>query len=82
MSDDKAPRCEEALRHLGRYLDGELPGDELAAIAHHLADCYPCADRASFEGQVRALVRRVCAPEHPPSTLIVRVRARLNEISR
>lgn len=70
--------CSDALHDLQRYLDGELPDTDLATIRHHLAACYPCADRATFEEQLRALIRDRCA-ESAPSQLVERIRMRLDE---
>jgi mycothiol system anti-sigma-R factor len=68
--------CQEALERLEAYLDGELPHTELSEIKHHLTACYPCTDRASFEEQVRALLRRDCT-DVAPSSLLGRIRVRL-----
>jgi mycothiol system anti-sigma-R factor len=68
--------CAEALKDLELFLDGELPAAELTRIQGHLADCYPCADRATFEEQLRALVRDKCA-EHAPPELVDQIRQRL-----
>jgi mycothiol system anti-sigma-R factor len=68
--------CAEALERLEAYLDGELPEERVADLADHLRACHPCADRSSFEEQLRNLVRRRCV-DHAPSDLVDRVRARL-----
>jgi len=68
--------CAKALEDLERYLDGELPDTDLDQIRTHLADCYPCTDRVTFEEQLRALVRERCA-ERAPATLIEQIRERL-----
>lgn len=74
--DAPGGNCAKALEDLERYLDGELPDADLSQIRSHLAECYPCADRASFEEQLRALVRDRCA-ERAPAALIDQIRARL-----
>jgi mycothiol system anti-sigma-R factor len=68
--------CTDALERLEAYLDGELPETRVADLSEHLRACYPCADRLTFEEQLRNLVRRGCV-EHAPSDLADRVRARL-----
>jgi anti-sigma factor (TIGR02949 family) len=73
---DCGPECQEALVRLEAYLDGELPHTQLSEIKEHLTACYPCTDRASFEEQIRALVRRECT-EVAPSALVGRIRLRL-----
>jgi anti-sigma factor (TIGR02949 family) len=60
-------RCEEALRHLAAFLDGELEPDERAGVEHHLDACRSCYSRAEFErrlqSQLADLGRREPAPE-------------------
>ena len=74
-SDDG--RCDQALADLERYLDGELPASDVSRIQQHLSACYPCTERASFAEQVRAIVRQGCS-DQAPSTLVTRIRARLD----
>lgn len=77
--DAPGGNCAKALEDLERYLDGELPDADLDEIRGHLADCYPCADRATFAEQLRALVRDRCA-ERAPEALVDRIRERLRTI--
>lgn len=78
--DGTAGECAEALEQLELYLDGELPGGDLGRIRQHLSACYPCADRATFEEQLRALVRDRCAESAPPD-LHAAILRRLDEMS-
>ncbi len=71
-------RCQRALEQLEAYLDGELPEAAVGDVREHLADCYPCTDRATFEEQLRAIVRRDCLDEAPPQ-LLDRIRAHLRD---
>lgn len=71
-SDD----CQKALARLEEFLDGELADADIEDIRQHLSHCYPCADRASFEEQLRAVIRRGCVESVPP-TLISRIESRL-----
>jgi len=64
--------CAAVLERLDLYLDGELPPDELDALAEHIDVCFPCADRATFGEQLRALVRVGCA-EQAPARLRTRI---------
>lgn len=70
--------CNDALTQLEAYLDGELPGVDIEQISEHLTMCYPCTDRATFEEQLRAIVRRDCV-EHAPESLLDRIREHLTE---
>jgi mycothiol system anti-sigma-R factor len=74
---DCSAECQEALQQLERFLDGELPNDRVHEVKQHLTDCYPCTDRATFEEQLRAIVRRECV-EHAPPQLLQSIRARLS----
>lgn len=68
--------CQEALAQLELLLDGELPEDRVEQVREHLTACYPCTDRATFEEQLRAIVRRDCI-EHAPDSLVTRIQTRL-----
>jgi mycothiol system anti-sigma-R factor len=74
---DCSAECQEALQQLERFLDGELPSERVHEVKQHLTDCYPCTDRATFEEQLRAIVRRECV-EHAPPQLLDSIRARLS----
>jgi mycothiol system anti-sigma-R factor len=70
--------CQQALAELERFLDGELPNSEIGRVSEHLAACYPCTDRATFEEQLRAVVRRGCV-DAAPADLVDRIRITLDE---
>ena len=59
MSSERVLTCEEALRFLAAYLDGELDAAWEADIETHLSRCRSCYSRADFEkrlkGQLAAL---------------------------
>lgn len=59
--------CNETLRELYQYLDGELTDDDRANIARHLHDCSPCLEAFDFEAELRAVVRNRCADQAPES---------------
>jgi anti-sigma factor (TIGR02949 family) len=69
MTDDTGGRirCEEALRRLGAYLDGELGPHDRTDVERHLDACRSCYSRAEFERrlqvQLATLGRREPAPE-------------------
>jgi mycothiol system anti-sigma-R factor len=76
MSDD----CGEILLRLERYLDGECPSQVERLVRQHLLDCPPCFDRADFQREVRELIASKCR-ETAPSSLLLRVLARLEQMS-
>lgn len=57
--------CSEVKERLSAYHDGELPPEEAAQVAAHLADCSSCAEElASFE-HLSGLSRRLTDPPVP-----------------
>jgi anti-sigma factor (TIGR02949 family) len=72
--------CEEVLRSIERFLDGELSEDVRADVAEHLGRCGPCMDRAEFRRRLKALLASRCRSE-APEELFARVRALLDDPS-
>lgn len=64
--------CAELLAKLEAYLDGALEGDSRDELEQHIAECFPCADRASLERQLRTLIKTSCV-ENAPATLRARI---------
>lgn len=75
---DCGAECREALERLELLLDGELPEHRVEEVRRHLTACYPCTERATFEEQVRVIVRDRCV-EHAPDALVERIQARLSQ---
>lgn len=48
--------CEDALRLLAAYLDGELHPDSGEELERHLDTCRSCYSRAEFEKRLKAHV--------------------------
>jgi mycothiol system anti-sigma-R factor len=59
--------CEEALRTLYTYLDGELTSERRIAIQRHLSECSPCLEAFDFEAELKTLVARSCRDQVPDS---------------
>jgi mycothiol system anti-sigma-R factor len=59
--------CEEALRTLYIYLDGELTLERRTAIKQHLSECAPCLQAFDFETELKSLVARSCRDQVPES---------------
>jgi len=56
MTDERVLTCEEALRFLAEYLDGQLEQAEDRDVEGHLARCRSCYSRAEFEKQLKQQV--------------------------
>lgn len=65
--NSKTLNCEEALRALVAFLDGELPPDARQDVHRHLETCQSCYSRAEFERrlaeQLASLGRHAPEPE-------------------
>ena len=59
--------CNETLRELYLYLDGELTDSDRVHIQQHLDDCSPCLEAFDFEAELRLVVRNRCVDQVPES---------------
>lgn len=67
--------CDEVLRDLDLYLDGELPAGRAEVVERHLSTCSPCLARRDFRRRVIEIVREKCrTAAEPPANLHVRIR--------
>jgi anti-sigma factor (TIGR02949 family) len=73
--------CEEALRLLAVFLDGELPAGPYTAVEQHLEVCRGCYSRAEFERRLKAEIGRV-RREDVSSDFQARVRGILDSFTR
>ena len=73
--------CEEALRLLAVFLDGELPDGSHTAVEQHLEVCRGCYTRAEFERRLKAEIGRV-RREDVSSDFQARVRGILDSFTR
>jgi len=79
--DDCGPHCEETLKEIEAFLDGELDPALSQEITHHLSDCNPCMQRAEFRKHVKSLVHEKCAEREVPAELSERIHALLHSPS-
>jgi anti-sigma factor (TIGR02949 family) len=73
--------CDEALRLLAVFLDGELPSGPHTAVEQHLEVCRGCYSRAEFERRLKAEIGRV-RREEVSSGFQARVRGILDSFTR
>jgi mycothiol system anti-sigma-R factor len=69
------PICEETLKELERFLDGELTQEIRVEIEHHLSDCHPCTRKAEFRRHVKVIIATKCTEHEVPAELRERIRA-------
>lgn len=63
------PNCEETLKEIERFLDGELDALTEGQVTHHLSDCNPCLGRAEFRRHLKDLVHEKCTEQTLPPGL-------------
>jgi anti-sigma factor (TIGR02949 family) len=67
--------CDEVLRDLDLYLDGELPPARARVVERHLSTCSPCLARSDFRRKLAEVIRRKCmTADEPPESLHIRIR--------
>ena len=59
--------CNETLRELYGFLDGELTEDVREHIRRHLDECSPCLAAFDFQAELRLVIRNRCCDEVPES---------------
>ena len=70
--------CDEAVRKLYEFLDGELTDVRRQEIAEHLDRCGPCVDVFGFESELRHVIARKCQ-DRVPDELVARVAHAIRE---
>jgi anti-sigma factor (TIGR02949 family) len=71
--------CEDALRQVQEYLDGEVQVVSKAQIKQHFEVCSRCYPHLNFEKAYREAMRRAAAGEAAPPALRAKVAALLAE---
>jgi anti-sigma factor (TIGR02949 family) len=71
--------CEDALRLVHEYLDGELEGVSPSEVAAHFEVCRGCYPQLRLERAFREAMRRACADECAPPALRAKVERLLAE---
>jgi mycothiol system anti-sigma-R factor len=61
--------CNETLRELESFLDGELTEQALATIRTHLEGCLDCYQAFDFHAELKAVIAAKCQEQMPPGLL-------------
>jgi mycothiol system anti-sigma-R factor len=73
--------CQQVLREIELYLDGELDGSMHLEVHEHLVRCGPCMDHSEFKRHLKELLKAKCGCGDVPPELMARVRAMLGDPS-
>jgi mycothiol system anti-sigma-R factor len=65
--------CEETLREIQRFLDGELDADLQVEIETHLSGCNPCMQRTEFRRHLKIMISSKCGGDEVPAALQDRI---------
>ena len=74
MSESQPIDCEQVVRMLFAYLDGEISDERRHDVDQHLARCRSCFSRAEFEKRLRAHLATL-GQEEVPTALEQRIRS-------
>jgi mycothiol system anti-sigma-R factor len=72
--------CNETIRELDSFLDGELPDDVRAHIHDHLDSCMDCLQAFDFQAELKLAIRRKCSSDEMPPTLLSKIEYCFTEI--
>ena len=75
MSEPDKLQCEQALRFLAEFIDGELREKDRAAVQAHLHTCRSCYSRLEFESRLKSKLGELASPEAP-----AKVRRRIHDL--
>jgi mycothiol system anti-sigma-R factor len=67
--------CEQALRQIELYLDGELAGLERVDVERHIGGCSDCYGHSQFMSRLKEMLRDKCGCYDVPPGVAERVRA-------
>jgi mycothiol system anti-sigma-R factor len=73
------PDCNETLRELDAFLDGELSDETRAHIHLHLEGCVDCHQAFDFHAELKIAVRRKCSTDEMPAGLMSRIERCFND---
>jgi len=65
--------CQETLKEIERFLDGELDHMVEVRIEHHLSDCNPCMRRTEFRRHLKVMISEKCTEREAPALLSKRI---------
>ena len=71
--------CNETIRELETFLDGELSEDWHHAIHAHLQRCPDCLQAFDFHAELRTVIAAKCRNDEMPPGLLSRIEKCFNE---
>ncbi|MEI7547407.1 MAG: zf-HC2 domain-containing protein [Actinomycetota bacterium] len=65
--------CNETLRELETFLDGELDAHARETIQSHLGGCLDCLQAFDFHAELRVVISQKCRADELPPGLLSRI---------
>jgi len=65
--------CNETLRELDTFLDGELSDDARAGIDKHLDGCVDCLQAFDFHAELKHVIATKCGNDELPPGLVAKL---------
>ena len=65
--------CNETLRELESFLDGELSDDAQASIHDHLGGCMDCLQAFDFHAELKSVIAVKCHNDEMPPGLMSKI---------
>jgi mycothiol system anti-sigma-R factor len=72
--------CSEVLARMYEFIDNELAEADCVKIRQHLDECWRCLEEYGLDEAVKAVVRRACGWDRPPSDLRAKVMLRIRQV--
>jgi len=63
------PECEQTLREIERWLDGECEATVQIDVESHLSGCNPCMQRVEFRRRLKVVIQTKCVGDAVPTGL-------------
>jgi mycothiol system anti-sigma-R factor len=65
--------CNETLREMEAFLDGELTDDAVTTLRGHLEGCPDCLEAFDFQAELKAVIAEKCHRDRMPPGLLGRI---------
>ena len=67
--------CNDTLRELETFLDGELSDDQRGVIRSHLTGCTDCLQAFDFHAELKSVIASKCRNDEMPPGLMDRIQS-------
>jgi mycothiol system anti-sigma-R factor len=65
--------CDDTLREMQAFLDGELTPEAITSLRSHLDGCQDCLQAFDFQAELKAVISEKCRRDQMPPGLLSRI---------